>query len=814
MYLLGTMLILSGLAAALLAVVSYGMVVGGNVGALRFGRIGTHVALGAVLLIVALLIYVFMWQRYDIKYVYDYSSAELAPPYRFAAIWAGQSGSFVIWALWGLIAAQIMVRRSRHFEPYVLFVFMLIQAALLAYILISNPFMPYSDPAGAGSAPPDGRGLNPTLNNPWMMIHLPILYLGYALMAAPFAYAITGLWRRDYDGWIERALPWALSAWSFLGLALLFGAYWSYATLMPGESWGWDPVENAALVPWLVCTALLHSMLAQRAHGAMRRSTFGLAILAYILVFYATFLTRSGVLSPFSTHAFADVGLANVLISSLVVVIVAGAGMLAWRWRDIPARPLSDQLLSRDNFFVLLILGLILGAAVIGAGTSMPVISAIPGVGRPLQNLFSSAFQLDFGNTVDPRSPQFIDGRFGLASGFYSTTVPPLALILLVLMIVGPLLGGRATNTGHLLRALRWPSVFAVVVMGVALVLGVRQLLPLAFFGLGAFALGANVLMIIRTVRGGWMRIGGYLAHVGVALLLAGIIGSTSYATPDVRLSIPENDSASAYGYTFKFNGWKMTNDSKGVLGIDVTNGNAAFNVMPQLYSDSKTNATVATPAVKSRVLEDVYVSPTDYQPPVDQNTAVLGVNETSTIGKYKFTFQGFDASMAHATGAADSGLAGIVDNGATNSADIGAKFLVRYDGQEAQITPTLRLVANEPDPTKAVVRVPVNLPDGREVVLDAVDPTQRDVLVRVNGLNLPVKPGWAVVMVSIKPGIQLIWLGMIIGVLGGVIAAVRRALEGEARLGGYLLRLPGFVRLRHRSRRAAPALATRQVSE
>ncbi|HEU5015984.1 MAG TPA: cytochrome c biogenesis protein CcsA [Roseiflexaceae bacterium] len=797
MYLLGTTVILSGLASALLAVVSYGLVVRGNVGALRFGRIGTRGALGALLLVVALLIYLFMWQRYDIKYVYDYSSADLEPQYRFAAFWAGQPGSFIIWGLWGLVAAQFLVRRSRHSEPYVLFVFMLIQAALLGYMLIRNPFIPYTDASGALSTPADGKGLNPTLHNPWMVIHPPILFIGYALMAMPFSYAIAGLWRRDYDGWVERALPWALSAWSFLGLALLLGGYWAYVTLGWGGFWGWDPVENSALVPWLVCTALIHCMLVQRAHGGLRRSSFALAILAYIMVFYATFLTRTGVLSSFSVHSFVEEGLKNIMIASLAVVIVASVAVLAWRWRDIPKRPLSEKLLSRDNFFVLLSIGLLVIATVIGVGTSMPVISAIPGVGHELQNLFGSAFQLDLGNTVDPRAPQFTDGRFGLVGSFYSTTVPPLALILLVLLVIGPLLGWRDTNLRHLLRSLRWPGVLAVIVTCVSLVLGVRAPLPLAILGLGAFALGTNVLMIIRTLKGGWMRIGGYLSHVGAALLLAGIVGSTTYATPDLRLSIPQNDSLNAYGYNFRFNDWKMTMDGKGVLDIDVAKGDDVFHAAPQLYFNQKMGATMATPAIKSSMLEDLYVSPAEYQPPVDPNTAILGMNETGTIGKYKFTFQGFDANMSHTDG----------------GADVGAKFLVRYDGQEAQITPKLRLVANEPDPAKAVVRVPVTLPDGREVMLDAVDPTQRQALVRVNGLNLPVEPGKAVVTVSIKPGIKLVWLGVVIGVLGGVIASVRRALEGEARLGGYSLRVPGFMR-RRRSARDVPALAAQQVSE
>ncbi len=197
-----------------------------------------------------------------------------------------------------------------------------------------------------------------------MIIHPPILFVGYALLAVPFAFALAGLWRRDYDGWVRQALPWALAGWSFLGLALLLGGYWAYETLGWGGYWGWDPVENSALVPWLTTTALIHAMITQRTHGGLRRATFLLAIVTYILVFYATFLTRSGVLSSFSVHSFVEEGLKYVMTTALAVCAFGGLAFLVWRWRDIPARPLSEKLLSRDSFVVLMILGLLVVAAV------------------------------------------------------------------------------------------------------------------------------------------------------------------------------------------------------------------------------------------------------------------------------------------------------------------------------------------------------------------------------------------------------------------------------------------------------------------
>ena len=792
-YLLGTIVLVSGLVAALLAAVSYALVTRGTSAALDYGRLGARAALVAVLVVVVLLNLLFITQRYDIKYVNDYSSRDLEPAFRVAAVWAGQPGSFLIWALWGLIAAQFLIRRTRHAEPYVLSVFMLIQAALLFFMLFANPFAPNLDPnTGAVIAPEDGKGLNELLHNPWMIIHPPILFTGYALLAAPFAFAAGGLWRRDYDGWVQRALPWALAGWSFLGLALLLGGYWAYETLGWGGYWGWDPVENSSLVPWLTATALLHGLLVQRSGGGLRRANFGLAILTYVLVFYATFLTRSGVLSSFSVHSFAQEGLMWIMTGALSVVVIGSVAILAWRWRDIPSRPLSEKLLSRDSFVVLLILGLLVIATVVEIGTSMPLISSLPGVGHQLQQVLGSAFELDNGTFYNPNATPFTDGRFGLVGSFYKTTVPPLGVILAVLLILGPLLGWRDANIRRLVRALLWPGIAAVIVTSSALLLGVRDALPLAYIGLGTLAAGTNVVMIVRTLKSGWLRIGGYLAHVGLAVLVAGVVGSTSYTSPEQRVVVAEGDTITAYGYDVTFNGWRMTPQGKGILDLTVRRGSDTFQAVPMLYYNQRMGATMATPAIKSELFRDLYISPAEYQPANDRNLADLTVNASKDVGPYKLTFLGFDAQAMHGG----------------SSGDVGAKLRISYQGQEAEVTPKLRLVANESDPQKALQDIPVTLPGGQTASLVSLDPMQRRVLIRVNGLNLPVDPAKAVVTLSLKPGIVLVWIGIVIGVLGGLIALVRRTIEGNARLSGQRPRLP---RRLGELARGVSVLATRQ---
>jgi cytochrome c-type biogenesis protein CcmF len=803
MYLLGTLIILVGIASAAFASVSYWLVTRGNTVALGYGRIGTRTALGAVLSVVLLLAYLFVSQRYDIKYVYDYSSKELEFAFRVAAMWAGQPGSFVVWALWGLIAAQFLIRRSRHAEPYVMSIFMLIQAALLVFMLVRNPFVPYME-NGVVTMPADGKGLNPTLHNPWMIIHPPILFIGYALMAVPFSFAIAGLWRRDYDGWVQGALPWATAAWSSLGLALLLGGYWAYETLGWGGYWGWDPVENSALVPWLTCTALIHSLLVQRTHGGLRRSSFVLAIGTYVLVFYATFLTRTGVLSSFSVHSFVEEGLKWIMTAALAIIAVASIGFLALRWRDVPAKPLSEKLLSRDSFFVLVILGLLVISTVVLIGTSMPVISALPGIGHSLQNVFGSMFQLDDGTTYGtPGTQPFEDGRFGLVGSFYSTTVPPLGLILTALMIVGPLLGWRDTNVRHLVRALRWPGLIAVLVMCATIVLVAvtgreLQLLPLGYVGLVTFAIGTNTLMIVRTLKGGFLRIGGYLAHVGLAVLLAGVVGSSSYASKEQTIVVPQGQRVSQFGYDFEFNGWYETPDGRGRLDLSVyRDGNEIFRARPELYHNERMGATMATPSIRSEIFRDLYISPVEFMPAKDHNKAVLGPSETGKVGPYTVTFLGFDAAQAHAD----------------SDAMVGGKVKVEYEGQTIEVIPSITLVPGETDPAKAIKPMPVDLPGGHPLFLENFDPIRRVAVFRVDNLNLPVDPASAVVTVSLKPAILLVWLGVIIGVLGGLIAVVRRTLEGQAKLGGEPVRLPRLRGLGGLARSTSAPISEQQPS-
>ncbi|HMQ34285.1 MAG TPA: cytochrome c-type biogenesis CcmF C-terminal domain-containing protein [Chloroflexaceae bacterium] len=782
MYLLGTFLIVTAVAMALLAVGSYAMVVRGSRPALMYGRFGVYGTLGAVVMAWTLMITLFLARRFDIEYVNNYSSRELDFFFTIASSWAGQPGSFMIWVLWGCIAAAFLVQRAKHFEPYVLGVMMLVQASLMIFVLILNPYQPLLDPnTGLALTPADGRGLNPLLHNFWMIIHPPILFVGYALATVPFAFAVGALLRRDYDTWVTRALPWTIGAWTFLGLALLLGGYWAYETLGWGGYWGWDPVENSSLVPWIILTALMHGMVLQRSQGGLRKANLLMALLVYVLVFYATFLTRSGVYANFSVHSFVAEGIFEGLVAFLVLLFVGSLGLFVWRWRDIPSRELSDKFFSRDSFFVLAIISLVVTALLVGIGTSMPVISAIPGVGHTLQGWMGQAFELDDGTLMNPQAQPFEDGRFSLAPSFYQQTTPPLGAVIILLMTLGPLLGWRDTNMRHLLRALRWPAAAAVVAAVVAMLIDVRDLLSLFYVAGGTFAVGTNLVMLVRTLKGGWMRIGGYMAHVGFAIMVLGFVGSSAYATPEARISLAPGESTRLYGYEFIFNGYKLDEEQRGVLDYSVSDGRTTFSARPYLYENQQMGATMTTPSIHSFIWQDLYISPAGYDPERDGKRPVLGQDETTTMGPYTLTFLGFNMDR-------EAMMAG------SGELKVGARLRVLYEGQEQELEPYVQVVSNPDTGEQELQYVPVELPGGASVTVVSLDPNTRRVMLAGtgNGLDeLPVVPAKGIISVSVKPLVLLVWTGMGIMVVGGAIALMRRFLEGSAILAGARVRLP-----------------------
>jgi cytochrome c-type biogenesis protein CcmF len=451
----------------------------------------------------------------------------------------------------------------------------------------------------------------------------------------------------------------------------------------------------------------------------------------------------------------------------------------------MPIRSLNAHFLSRDNFLVLGTLVLLVIGTIVVLGTSMPVISAIPGVGHTLQDIFGSTFEINDGSAMTGQPLE--DGRFNLAPSFYETTTPILALVMMVLLVFAPLLGWHEANPRTLLRTMRWPFVAAVVSTIIAIILGVRQGMSLAFILVSILAMGTNILTIVRTVRGGggWLFVGGQVAHVGLCLLILGVIGSKVYASPDERVIISTDETVSIYGFDLTFQGWEATQDGegnpdgKGVLNLTISRGGSNFTARPEIYFDQTMGGVMQTPSVHSRLWYDLYVSPVEYMGENDPNRPFLEAGETVSAGPYDLTFQGYSIDEDTI--------------GQDGKAKLNAELTVAYEGSETTVMPQIEIDVGEEDEETTFREIPTTLPGGHTIstAMEELNSsqrmsmlTQRMAILNIEGLDLPIQPAQAVLTVSTKPLMILVWAGVIICLLGGGIAAFRRHIEGQLRLG------------------------------
>ena len=322
--------------------------------------------------------------RFDVSYVNAYSSRDLPLHFLLSTFWAGQEGSFLLWCFWGAVIGFFVWRSAKEQEAPVMIVYLATFLGIVAILCKQSPFKLLPPPV-----PPDGVGLNPLLQDPWMVIHPPVMFTGFASLSVPFAFAMAALWKKRWDDWVVRALPWALLTFLTLGTAILMGGYWAYKTLGWGGYWGWDPVENTSLVPWLFTAALVHGMFLQRSRKRHRKVNLLLASGAYLTILYGTFLTRSGVLADFSVHSFIDLGITAWLVSILLGFLALSVGAIAWRWRAIPVIEEEESAaLSRSVLFILGIAVFCALAFVILLGTSAPLLTRLSGNPSQVQTAF------------------------------------------------------------------------------------------------------------------------------------------------------------------------------------------------------------------------------------------------------------------------------------------------------------------------------------------------------------------------------------------------------------------------------------------
>jgi cytochrome c-type biogenesis protein CcmF len=486
---------------------------------------------------------------FSLEYVASYTSSTLPTVYKITALWGGQQGSLLLWTWLLTIFMAIVAFQNRRRNPEIAPYAVAVLAGLAIFFLgmlnfVTRPFDMLA------TIPADGQDLNPLLQNYWMAIHPPSLYTGYVSASVPFAFGaaalITG--RLD-DTWIRSTRRWAIFSWFFLTLGNLFGARWAYEVLGWGGYWAWDPVENAAFMPWLVMTAYLHSVMIQERKDMLKVWNLALIGMAFGLTLFGTFITRSGVIS--SVHSFTQSGLGPYFLGFLITAAVLYAGLLLFRVKSLRTPAEFESYLSREAAFLFNNLVLVGIAFAVFWGTLFPVLSeAVRGV------------------------------KITVGPPFFDKVNAPLALALVFLMGVGPLIAWRRSSLDTVTKTFAAPVIFGVVTGICAFIAGLREWYVLTALSLGAFALGTVFVefrrgvsarrhmvsenparAFVNLVAKNNRRYGGYIIHIGVVMAFVGIVASSFFKT-EVKKSLKQGESFQVGSYELEFLGLSQNETS------------------------------------------------------------------------------------------------------------------------------------------------------------------------------------------------------------------------------------------------------------
>ena len=675
---------------------------------------------------------VFLWwilfhHQFQYQYVHDYSSRDMPGKYVYAAFWGGQEGTYLLWSLLTTTLGLVLLRlRSPLTQPAMFFLNLPI--IMLTFVgVVRGPFL------ASRAVYTDGVGLNPLLQDWWMTIHPPVLFTGFSSFVVPFAIACAALLKRDYDGWVKPVLPWAVLSTAVQATGFIMGGVWAYKVLGWGGYWGWDPVENGSLIPWLANVALLHGLLVQRATGSLRRTNFFLAVTSYVLVLYASFLTRSGVLADFSVHSFAASdewripgGLGGFLLALIAMAGCTGYGLLLLRLREIPKATQQLGAFSRESFMWLGQLVFMLMCALVAVGMSAPLITRLFG---PPSNVQTS---------------------------YYNLVNGPLAIALGILLGIAPLLRWRQHEPESFVKAALPAAVFAVLGAIVAMVAGVRQFIPAAIVFAMAFALAANLAVTLRGFKAGWKHGVAFLGHMGASVLLIGVIASSGYGLA-AQVQLPRGQQRRALGYDLVFKGMERDAEGKDHAIIAVVAPERSFTANAKFYWSDYNQGYMKKPHIERFLTHDIYISPLEMVGDDEAGGTWFAVGETKQVGNVKYTFQSFLPEPGD----------GRMKLTANVIADIGGRTVPLKPSMEVSMASSERTMT------------PAYLPSGGTVSIVTADPNNGGrVMLALPGAELGRKSQTLAVEVSTKPFINLVWLGAVVMLASAFLSMIRRVLD------------------------------------
>ncbi len=769
----------------------------------RIARISFYIQAFSVLAIAGCLFYIIYNHLFEYHYAWAHSSTTLPTHYMISCFWEGQEGSFLLWAFWQSVLGLILVRFAKSWEDSVMTFVSLSQVFILSMLLGveligqkigSSPFVllrnaiegPIFSRPEYLSLIKDGNGLNPLLQNYWMVIHPPTLFLGFASMVVPFAFAMAGVWTKRYSEWIKPALPWALFAVMILGTGIIMGSFWAYEALNFGGFWAWDPVENASLIPWLTLIAAVHVMLAFKNSGNSYFTALFLTFISFILVLYASFLTRSGILGETSVHAFTDLGMSGQLVIYILIFLVIGIVLMVINWKGFPITQKDEDTYSREFWLFIGALVLTISCFQIIVTTSIPVFNA----------LFNTKI-------APPTNP----------IAHYNKWQLPIAFIVAFISAFSQFLKYKKTDTGKFFKKIGLSLGISFVITLLILWLGkIHNVQYLVLIFASLFSILANAELILRVFQGKIKLAGSAIAHIGFALIL---IGALLAASGSKVISI--NKSGFGYGedfdekntrenvllfknepivmddYTITYQGdsisgpntyYKVNYQRKDAkTGVD----KEQFTLLPNAQINPKMGL-IASPDTKHYLLHDVYTHVTSVPVKNEENhehkdgtehsededylpalTKTIKIGDTINLNKGVITLKGLNRNATLKD----------IKLGADDLA-VGAMLEIEREGKIVKAEPVFIIKGG------LSFGFPVKLEEeGLKISFDKIIPEQASVQLVIREKK-PAKKDFIIMKAIMFPYINLLWGGTIIMIIGFILSIFQRSKPSRIKADGY----------------------------